>query len=55
LLVELEQHTGMSVTILAIQAEYIPDEIEPGLSPSVSAAVPIACEKISQILSKTAK
>ena len=55
LLVELEQHTGMSVTILAVQVEYIPDEIEPGLSPAVSAAVPIACEKISQILSKTAK
>ncbi len=52
MLVELEQHTGMSVRILAVQAECIPDEISPGLSPAVSAAVPIACEKISQILSE---
>lgn len=52
MLVELEQHTGMSVTILAVQVEYIPEEIAPGLSPAVSAAVPIACEKISQILSE---
>ncbi len=52
MLVELEQHTGMRVTILAVQVEYIPDEIAPGLSPAVSAAVPEVCEKISQILSE---
>lgn len=51
LLVELEEHTGMSVDILAAQVEYIPDEIEPGLSPSMRKAVPAACEHILQILS----
>ncbi len=51
LLVELEEHTGMSVDILAAQVEYIPDEIEPGLSPSMQKAIPTACEKILQILS----
>ncbi len=51
LLVELEEHTGMRVDILAAQVEYIPDEIEPGLSPSMKKAVPVACEQILQILS----
>jgi coenzyme F420 hydrogenase subunit delta len=51
LLHELEQHTGIEVTIVAAQAEYIPAEIEPGLSPSMAAAVPRACELIMSILS----
>ncbi len=51
LLVELEEHTGMRVDILAAQVEYIPVEIEPGLSPSMKKAVPVACEQILQILS----
>ncbi len=55
MLAELEQHTGMKVIILAVQVECIPDEISPGLSPAVSKAVPVACEKISQILLKIAK
>lgn len=52
LLVELEQHTGIRVYILAAQVECIPDEITPGLSPAMSAAVSVACEKILQILSE---
>ena len=52
LLVELEQHTGIRVYIVAAQVECIPDEITPGLSPAMSAAVSVACEKILQILSE---
>ena len=52
LLVELEQHTGIRVYILAAQVECIPDEITPGLSPAMSAAVSVACEKVLQILSE---
>lgn len=52
LLVELEQHTGVRVYILAAQVECIPDEITPGLSPAMSAAVSVACEKVLQILSE---
>ncbi len=52
LLVELEQHTGVRVYIVAAQVECIPDEITPGLSPAMSAAVSVACEKILQILSE---
>jgi len=52
LLVELEQHTGVRVFILAAQVESIPEEITPGLSPAMSAAVSVACEKVLQILSE---
>ncbi|MBB5347321.1 hydrogenase maturation protease [Desulfoprunum benzoelyticum] len=52
LLVELEQHTGVRVVILAAQVETIPDEITPGLSPAMSAAVSVACEKVLHILSE---
>lgn len=52
LLVELEQHTGIRVHILAAQVECIPEEITPGLTPAMSAAVSVACEKVLQILSE---
>lgn len=52
LLVELEQHTGIRVYILAAQVECIPEEITPGLTPAMSAAVSVACEKVLQILSE---
>jgi coenzyme F420 hydrogenase subunit delta len=50
LLQELEQHSGITILILAAQVECIPDEIRPGLSPAMSLAVIRACEKISEIL-----
>ena len=50
LLQELEAHTSIRVTILAAQAEYIPAEIEPGLSASMKSAVTKACEQILQIV-----
>lgn len=52
LLLELEQHTGMEIKILAAQIEHIPEEIAPGLSEPMSKAIPVACEMISQILSE---
>lgn len=52
LLLELEQHTGMEIKILAAQIKYIPVEITPGLSEPMSKAIPVACEMISQILSE---
>ncbi len=52
LLHELEEHTGIEVTIIAAQVEYIPAEIEPGLSEPMTAAVSEACEMIMQILSE---
>jgi coenzyme F420 hydrogenase subunit delta len=55
LLLELEQHTGVRVIILAAQVEYIPAEITPGLTDAMSAAVSVACAKVVQILSEKAK
>lgn len=55
LLLELEQHTGIEIKILAAQIEHIPEEIAPGLSEPMSKAIPVACEMISQILSEKAK
>ncbi len=50
LLQELEAHTSIRVTILAAQAEYIPAEIEPGLTKSMKSAVAKACEQILHIV-----
>ena len=50
LLQELETHTSIRVTILAAQAEYIPAEIEPGLTESMKSAVTKACEQILRIV-----
>ena len=46
LLQELETHTSIKVSILAAQAEYIPDQIEPGLSNSMKSAVNEAYKQI---------
>ena len=52
LLHELEEHTGIKVTIIAAQIEYIPAEIEPGLSEPMTNAVSKACEMIMHMLSE---
>jgi coenzyme F420 hydrogenase subunit delta len=50
LLQELQEHTSIRVTILAAQAEYIPLEIEPGLTASMKSAVSRACDEILRIV-----
>ena len=55
LLHELEEHTGINVTIIAAQAEYIPTEIEMGLSASMTTAVTKACEIIMNMFSETSQ
>ncbi len=50
LLQELEQHTGIRVVVYAVQVEHIPEEIAPGLTPTVEAAVPLVCEAILRSL-----
>ncbi len=50
LLAELADHTDTDVMVLAAQVDYIPSEIEPGLSPKMREAVPAACEKVIEIL-----
>ena len=44
LLNDLQDGAGVRIRVLAVQADRMPDEIRPGLSDSVKAAVPSACE-----------
>ena len=52
LLAELEQNTGVRVVILAGQVLSIPEEIAPGLSPPMTAAITTACAQIAEIVSE---
>ena len=52
MLKELKDHTDVDVRVLVVQPEYIPAEIEPGLSESVKAAIPDMCGRIIAILDK---
>jgi len=51
LLQEIAEHTGAAVHIIAAQVEHIPDEIAPGLTPSMQKAVKEASEKVRELLS----
>ncbi len=48
LLKELSESGGVEVRILTVQIEQIPEQIQPGLSPAVAAAIPQACAWILQ-------
>lgn len=50
LLRELRDFTAIDLRLLAVQIGRIPDEVRPGLSPDVAAAVPLMCRRILQIL-----
>ena len=50
LLQEIAEHTGAVVHIIAAQVEHIPDEIAPGLTPSMKNAVKEASEKVRKLL-----
>lgn len=50
LLRELQQQAGVAVRVLVVQTEAIPDQVRPGLSPAVAAAVPAACRWIRETI-----
>lgn len=50
MLKELKMHTDVMVRVLVVQPEHIPDEINPGLSESVTSAVGKMCAHIMDIL-----
>jgi coenzyme F420 hydrogenase subunit delta len=52
MLKELKTHTDIDIRILVVQPEFIPDEIAPGLSKPVEAAVSSMCSRIISILEK---
>jgi coenzyme F420 hydrogenase subunit delta len=55
LLLELQEHTGIKIDVLAAQVESIPTQISQGLSSAMRAAVGSACHKILRILSEEQK
>lgn len=48
---EIRDFTDIDLRILAVQIDHIPDEVHPGLSPAVAAAVLPMC----RLIMKTAK
>jgi coenzyme F420 hydrogenase subunit delta len=50
LLQELASQAGVDIRVLAVQAEYIPDHVQPGLSTKVQEAVPTARRMIHAVL-----
>ena len=52
MLKELKMDTEMDIRVLVGQIEAIPDEVSPGLSPVVAAAVPQASRRILEMIGK---
>lgn len=50
LLRELHTECGVEVTILVVQPEFVPKEVQPGLSQVVSEAVERACQAIMDVI-----
>lgn len=50
MLKELKMHTNVDVRVLVVQPEHIPEEIEPGISEPVAAAIPEMCRRILAII-----
>ena len=55
LLRELEDRCGVEVSVVVCQTKRIPEEIDPGLSAEVKAAVPRACGLIFDMIGAKAK
>lgn len=52
MLKELSAGTNVEVSVLVVEPEHIPEEIAPGLSGPVTAAVPKMCRRIMDIIEK---
>jgi coenzyme F420 hydrogenase subunit delta len=50
MLQELKEHSGMQVKIIVGQTEFIPEEVAPGLTPTMQRAVTAACESIMAVI-----
>jgi coenzyme F420 hydrogenase subunit delta len=53
MLKEIRDFTAIDLHVLAVQIEHIPDEVQPGLSPSVTAAIPLMCQRILEIAGRS--
>ncbi len=52
MLKEIKEGTPIDVRILVAQTNELPDEVHPGLSPAVAAAVPAMCERIMKTINR---
>ncbi len=50
MLQELKEHSDIAITIIVAQVQIIPDEVQPGLSPPLTAAVDTACQRLMAAL-----
>ena len=50
LLKEIKAEGGVNIRILVCQVEYIPPEIQPGLKPVMTEAIPKMCDRIKTVL-----
>ena len=55
MLKEIKEGTDIEVRVLVAQTADVPDEVRPGLSPAVAAAVPVMCRRIMQIVSQSSQ
>jgi coenzyme F420 hydrogenase subunit delta len=53
MLKEIKEGTDIEVRVLVAQTAEVPDEVRPGLSPAVAAAVPVMCRRIMQIVTQS--
>ncbi|MDA8139923.1 MAG: hydrogenase maturation protease [Desulfobacteraceae bacterium] len=53
MLKEIKEGTNIDVRVLVVQITELPDEVRPGLSPVVAAAVPEMCRRIMAIIDQT--
>jgi len=54
MLKELKTATDMDIRVLVGQVDSIPDEVSPGLSPALTAAIPRASQRVLEIIVKEA-
>lgn len=52
MLKELKDFTDVDVRVLVAQIQHIPEEISPGISAPVTAAVPEMCRRVMEIINK---
>jgi coenzyme F420 hydrogenase subunit delta len=50
ILKELQDYTNMDVRLLVAQVDFLPEEVSPGLSPAMEAAITTVCERIIKSL-----
>ena len=52
MLQELQEHSRIDITIIVAQVEVIPDEVKPGLSPTMTGAIDTVCRRLMAALSE---